>query len=473
MTPLFSHKPSPAGRRALVIGASMAGLLAARVLADHFDEVLVVERDELPALAAARKGTPHASHTHGLLARGLQIIESLFPGFTSALQTQGAELGDTGTGVPFVAGGRRFASRPSGIMALAASRLAIEAEIRRRVRALANVSIRCGVDVCALLCDPEGSRIEGVRARPLDDGGARPEELRADLVIDASGRGSRLPSWLLELGYGEPESEIVDVGIAYVTAYFERKNGDLAAGQLGMVGSATPELPRPGVVLAQEPLDGGSPRWVVSVGGYRGDHPEPTLEGLRERARAIGCDELVRVTRGEPMSAVTSYRFAHSQRRHYERLRRWPARLLVIGDAMASFNPVYGQGMTVAACEALAVHDFISAARAWTTSAAARQYLSECARIVDVPWQIAVGADLAMPMVPGPRPLAVRVINAYMARVLRAAEHDAEVATTFVEVAHMLRMPAHLMTPRMMWRVWRAQHARAASVDETVAGARA
>lgn len=447
-------------QRAVVIGGSIAGLLAARVLADHYREVVLLERDELPTSPALRKGTPHAGHTHGLLARGLQTIEALLPGFTQAMERRGGQLGDVTSGVPFVAGGRRFVRDHSGIQALTASRLAIEDEIRLRVRSLANVSVRCGVDAAALISDDERRRVLGVRVRPLQ-ATAEPadETLSADLVVDASGRGSRCPQWLQAMGYAAPTQEEVDVDIAYVTGYFYRGPTDLPQQIRGVVCSATPELSRPGVVLAQEPDEQGRPRWVASVGGYRGDHPPPTLDGLRGRAKDIGCEELIRITHhAELLGALTSYRFAKSQRRRYERLRRFPQGLLVIGDAIASFNPVYGQGMTVAACEVELLRRFLQTpAHHRSSSNWALRFFRAAARLVDVPWQIAVGADLALPCVPGERPLAVRWINRYMARVFRAAECDGAVATRFVQVAHMLKPPTALMTPAMIWRVWRAQ----------------
>jgi 2-polyprenyl-6-methoxyphenol hydroxylase-like FAD-dependent oxidoreductase len=440
----------------------MAGLLAARVLSERFDSVWLLERDALPEGAQARKGTPQALHAHGLLARGREIVESLCPGFTAALAAQGALLGDLQANAPFVAGGRRFAHGTSGEHGVACSRLAIEAELRRRVLARPGVQALTGVDICAPLC--QAGQVHGVRVLQRD-GGAE-QTLAADLVVDCTGRGSRAPAWLRDWGFEAPAEERVEVGLGYATAYFKRDDAH-APGIAALIFAATPALPLPGVLLAQEPAEDGVPRWVVTLGGYAGDHPPGTLEGLRERARRMHDPALRRVLEeAVPLGPVLRYAFPHSQRRRYERLARFPERFLVMGDAVASFNPVYGQGMTVAACEALALR----AALAHGLDGAHRRFFRAAARAVDTPWALAVGSDLALAAVPGERPRAVRFVNAYLARVMRAAPEDAHVARAFLRVAHLVAPPASLFAPAVLARVlWRSARRREkASADTRV-----
>lgn len=448
-----AHSPAPLGRRAIVLGASIAGLLAARVLAERFEEVWLLERDALPDGAAPRKGTPQAQHAHGLLARGREILESLFPGFTAALVGEGALAGDLLANAPFVAGGRRFASGTSWAHGLACSRLAIEAQVRRRVLALPGVRVLCDVDIVQPTLDGASPRVTGVRITQRASGAQ--ETLAADLVVDCTGRASRSPGWLRDWGFEPPAEDRVTVGFGYATAYLRREPHH-APGIAALIFAATRELPLPGVLLAQEPAAEGVPRWVVTLGGYAGDHPPVTIEGMRDRARRMGDPALVRVLQeGELLAPPARYSFPHSQRRRYEKLARFPERYLVMGDAIASFNPVYGQGMTVAACEALALRHALARG---LDAALHRRFFRAAARVIDVPWQLAVGGDLAIPCVPGPRPAAVRFVNAYLDRVFRVAPDDVQVALAFLRVAHLLAVPATLFAPATLARVlWGAR----------------
>lgn len=445
------------GERAVVLGASLAGLLAARVLAERFAEVVLVERDRLPADAAPRKGTPHAVHPHGLLARGRQVLEQLFPGFTEAMVARGGLLGDAQQEVGFDAGGRRFAAGRIGAPALAASRLAIEAEVRSRVLARPGVRLVDGVE--ALPPALQRGRVDAARWS-LREGDGEAQALPADLVLDCTGRASHLPQWLRTWGFEAPAEERVEIGICYTSAYFER-SGRCSLGpgldRVAVFGAVTNEQPRPGVLIAQEPVGDGPPRWVAAVGGFRGDHTPATLEAMRERALAIGAPELAKVLHeavpiGEPMR----YQVPFSLRRRYEQLARFPQRLLAMGDALTSFNPIYGQGMTVACCEALALGEALDAG----FEGLERRFFKAAARIVDTPWQLAVGGDLSIDSVPGPRPLPLRLVNAYIARLYRVAPQDAVVSSAFQKVVHMLEAPASLFAPAIAWRVLRGPRER-------------
>ena len=455
----------PAPQRAIVIGASITGLLAARVLSERYPEVLLLERDPLPNRAAPRKGTPHAIHPHGLLARGLQVIEDLFPGFTNALLAQGASTGDIGLGVALDTDRRRFARMPLGIGGLAASRLAIEGELRRRVQALTNVRLLTPVNVIAPV--HEAGRIVGVRLHRSNDTSTE-EVLPAELVVDCTGRGSRSPQWLGDWGYEPPEEQKVTIGLAYTTAYFRRDPSQPTELSV-IIGTATPMQPRPYVLITQEPDEQGQARWVAGMGGYANDHVEASLEGIRRRALEVGSAEIAELAeRGELIGSVMQYHFPHNQRRLYEKMRTFPAGYLVMGDAIASFNPVYGQGMTVAACEAMALRKVLASG----TQRLAGDFFKAAAKVVDVPWQLAVGADLALPQVPGPRPFPTRLINAYVGKVQKVATDDPQVAAAFVKVMHLLASPQSLFAPAVAWRLLRHRQ-RPPSVASSVVAAAA
>lgn len=469
--PLSSQRtPALLGQRAIILGASIAGLLAARILSERFAEVWLLERDELPEGPAPRRGTPHAVHPHGLLARGLEVLEELFPGFADAMRACGAPTGDLLRRGRFYVNGRHFAVGDGNVVGLGASRLALEAEVRRRVRMLAQVNFVTGVDVIEPVLDEARARVVGVRMASRTSGNSE-QCLAADLVMDCTGRGSRTPQWLRGWGFDAPEEERVTINIGYTTAYFYRPP-EQDEHEVGAVTStATAEQPRGAVLVSQEPEaapDGqpgsaaeGSGRWVVGVGGYAGDNTECTLQGLRERARQIGVPEIIRITHeAEPIGPVTRYGFPFSQRRRYDKLKRFPANYLLMGDALTSFNPIYGQGMTTAACEALALRQALHGGLANVH----KRFLKAASKIIDTPWQLAVGADLALPMVPGRRSPAIRLVNAYVARLRRVAYDDAAVALAFLRVVHMQAPPASLFGPGVLWKVLRGP--RPASVRE-------
>ncbi|HSW05322.1 FAD-dependent monooxygenase [Aquabacterium sp.] len=435
--------------RAVVIGASLAGLLAARVLSAHHDEVLLLERGELPDEALGpRKATPHTRHTHALLARGREVIEQLLPGIGDEWLAAGALLGDVGSQAAFYAGRKRFAQRRADAMAVCLGRAAIEGVVRRRVLALPQVRVVTGVEVHGLVADARGECVQGLRWRAAhSEDGSAAGVLRAALVVDASGRGSRLPRWLTELGCSAPDEEQVQCDIRYATAYLARQPHH-APGLEAVIGAATADHPQPSVLLAQE-----GRRWVVTLGGYGNDAPPLDRAGFIARAQRMSPELAAVVRDAEFLCEPFGYRFPHSQRRYYERLRRLPDGVLAIGDSICSFNPVFGQGMSVAACEALALHDALLQGR----EGLARRYFRGAARSIDIAWQTAVGADLSIPSVQGERPWPMRLINAYVAKVFDAAQTDATVAVAFQRVSHLLAAPPSLMRPGLMWRVFTAR----------------
>jgi 2-polyprenyl-6-methoxyphenol hydroxylase-like FAD-dependent oxidoreductase len=435
----------PVGDRAVVLGASMAGLLAARVLADAYAQVTVVDRDQLPERCAQRRGVPQGHHLHALLARGQQALEELFCGLTAELVAQGVPAGDMLANARLYLSGYRLRQAHTGLVLLCASRPVLEGHVRDRVLALPNVAVLDSCDIMGLAVTPDGRRVTGARVQRRG-GGSAEEVLGADLVVDATGRGSRTPVWLEALGYARPVKDEVRIGLRYATRSYRLPRGVLG-GDLAALHGLTPQHPRGG---AFQVLD--ADRLMVTLGGVLGDHPPTDPDGFLAFARSLRFPDIYETIRdAEPLDDPVGFRFPASVRHRYERLTRFPDGLLVLGDAVSSFNPIYGQGITVAALEALALRRHLERG----IQPQPRRVFADLARVVDVPWDIAAGGDLVFPGVPGRRTLKVRLISAYLARLHAAAAHDATLASAFVRVIGMVAPPRSLLTPSVAVRVLR------------------
>ena len=433
------------GGHAIVIGASMGGLLAARALADHYDNVTILERDALPEFYEPRKGVPQGRHTHGLLARGREVLEQLFPGLSQELVAEGAIYGDVVDGVLWFNHGYYLRNAPSKLVGLLLSRPMLEGGVRRRLLKLPNVRLRERCDVLEPVFEPQRDRITGVRLQAR--GAANDvETVHADIIVDATGRGSQSAAWLNRLGYAKPREETVRIGVGYMTRLYRRRPEQLN-GKVGVIIAACNPDWRFGALLAQE-----GERWTVSLGGYLGEQVPGDEAGFLEFARSLRTPEIFEAIRNaEPLSPIIPYQFSANLRRHYEELSRFPDGFLPYGDALCSFNPVYGQGMTVACIEALILGKCLAAG----TQGLARRFFRKANAIIDIPWQIAVGSDLQHPRVQGTRTAQVRFINWYISKLFRAAQRDDVLAARFLEVANLARQPQALLDPRMALRVWR------------------
>jgi len=436
------------GKHAVVVGAGMGGLLAARALADHFDEVTILERDALSDSPDPRKGVPQGRHTHGLLARGREVLEKSFPGFTEGIIAQGAVPADLVNDGLWFNYGVYLRNAPSKMVGLGVSRPMLESFVRRRLVQLPNVRVRERRDVVEPVFDRLSGRVTGVRVRSKDGSDER-ETIEADLVVDASGRGSSSPRWLNSFGFAKPPEEQITVNLGYVTRFYRLKSEHMRKHLHGrkfvIMGACSPDF-RFGGLLPQE-----GERWTVTLGGYMDDQVPVDDVSFLEFARSLQKPEIFNVIQnGEPLTPLTPYRFISNVRRHYEKLARFPEGYLVCGDALCSFDPVYGQGMTVACVESLALRECLEKG----TQGIARRFFRMASRSIEAPWQIAVGSDLQNPRVEGERTAQVRLVNWYVAKYYGAAQHDAALATRFLEVANLVQKPTALLSPANALKVW-------------------
>ncbi len=428
--------------RAVVLGGSVAGVLAARVLADHYGKVTVVDRDMFPEPGLRRRGTPQDRHIHALQTLGKRGIEQLFPGVTEELVVDGAVTGELGRDSTMCFSGHRLRPVDAGLDLLAASRPLLEGHLRARLGQLPNVTFLEGHGAHGLVLDAADGCVVGVRVLPLRDGGVE-DTLRADLVVDATGRGSRLPRWLEDVGYEAPDADESGLGVTYTSARFPRHVEDDK--HVIIVAAVAPEGRRGGGAIA---VEGDS--WVVTLGGVLGEQAPTDLDGFVDYAATLAFPDVHELIRDrEPLGDFVVMRYATGRRRRYERLDRFPDGLVVLGDALCSFNPVYGQGMSIAAAEALA----LAACLDDTDGSIGRRFLAAVQPVVDDAWNLAAGGDAQYVDNGEPAPLPQQLVSRYQRRLIAVAEHDPEVSRAFREVMAMVARPPALLRPRIAARV--------------------
>jgi 2-polyprenyl-6-methoxyphenol hydroxylase-like FAD-dependent oxidoreductase len=439
------------GGKAVVIGASISGLLAARVLADSYDTVTVIDRDVLPHGPLNRRGVPQGAHGHLVLARCLTILSELFPEFLDELLADGVPVWADGdlSKIDLAVGGHSLVRTgnlryPEANAQYYPSRPLLECAVRQRVQAISNVSILGGCEADDLVATTDCRLVTGVRVACRDGGGET--TLRAELVVDATGRGSRTPVFLESLGYGRPRQDELVVRMSYASQSLRIPGGMLDSRIVG-------RGPVPGRPIGFLLVGNENDYWVLTLSALAGHEP-PTrrAEILEFLEQVVPPDVLAAVRAAQPVGEITRYRVPSNRWRRYDKMRRIPEGLVVVGDAMCCFNPAYAQGITIAALDAVVLRDCLRHRRHHLP----RQFFRASAKNIAVAWRTTVGADLALPEVVGPRPASMRISNAYLDLVLLAAQTDVVVAEQFLGVVGMIDSPACLLRPAIVIRILKA-----------------
>jgi 2-polyprenyl-6-methoxyphenol hydroxylase-like FAD-dependent oxidoreductase len=433
-------------KTAVVLGGSVAGMLAAAALSRTFDRVIVLEKGALPDGPVARSGVPQGNHAHGLLSGALDALDALLPGLVQELAVSGCPTGDNLEDAAWIFGGQRLARGRSGVRSMTLARPILEHAVRQRVVALPGVSLRTEVRVKGLACT--ANRVEGVRIATREGDSIEP----GDLVVDASGRTSRLPDWLADAGFARPEIDEVALETHYVSRLYTRTPSQ-RSGDIALLTVSSPECPRGGIALAIDERT-----WIVSQYALGGPKPPVDPAAFARFSRTLPRLHLsALLEESEPLGETHTLRFPSSIRRRYEDLSRMPRGLIVIGDALSSFNPTFGQGITVAALEALTLGELESGR---TGRGLEAEFQRRAARIVDVAWNASVGRTFLYEGVRGKPSLAMRLGNAYLPRVVAAAHRDPELAARFLRTLHFVAPPSSLFSPRVLWRVLGPARAR-------------
>ncbi len=390
---------------AIVVGGAHAGLLAAHALAEHFERVTVCERDPIDEETEFHPGVPQSRHPHLVLARGAELLEARFPGLRAELAALGAPVYDFGLGLRYRLPSGRLPVCTLGIEIQNVRRTTLERVIRHRVLADRRVELRAGFVVEGLELDEASRTVIGVAGRQrgiagptgsLREFGPR-ERISADLVVDASGQAANLSRWLTETGWERPELLEVDGRVTYVSQFYRLPAGHTF--DWYGVGSITyaPHINRGGGVFM---TDGDC--WLVTLIGAGGEVPPTDEAGFLAYATSLDMAEISAViTAGTPLTPA--YRYARMSNRWncYHRLRRWPQRLIAMGDAVCVFNPLYGQGLTIAAQEAHLLGEMLEDTR--TLTGLAPQFQRRVGRLIRLPWSLATSSDLFWDPAPVPR----------------------------------------------------------------------
>lgn len=430
---------------AVVLGGSIAGCLAAAALARRYARVTIVEKSDFHDETGARQSVPQEHHVHLLLQRGKEIMEAIFPGFLSELEQAGALVADLGHDVKWYQAGRWKNRYRCGIHAHYCSRRLIDTHLRRRVTRLPQITVlsRTQMEGVDFRRDGDKLAVAGVRLRNDDHAWT----LDAGALVDASGRGTRLPGWLETAGFGAVEKSMVKTDLGYASRIYRRRPEFASQWKVLLVLATPPHQRAMGVI---SPIEGD--RWMVTTGGWFGQYPDRDPNAFLKALAALPMPDIHQVIQNaEPLSDVSVFRMPGSLRRHYDHLPRWPDGLLVVGDALGSMNPLYSQGMTLCALEAECLGQNLDALLAGGLGF--QELQEKLCRVLDPAWQMAVTEDLRFPETEGERDWRTRFLHWYGAGLTRLSAYHRGALEAQIGVSNLIVSPSRLYAPPIAARI--------------------
>jgi len=419
---------------AIVIGGSIGGLLAARALADYFKRVTILERDVFPEDPVTRKTVPQGNHIHVLLNEGQTIVENLFPGIIREMTEAGANWIDSAQDFSWFFQGSWRPRHKSKNRFLLTFRPYVDWHIRRRLfQDCPNVKALENAVAENLLSNPEKNRVTGVR---FTENGGPAQELEADLVVDSSGRTSKTPDWLEQMGYSRPREKEIGIELAYTSRIYKRPERFQEDWKFLVLYPQFPSNWRAGFISSIQ-----NDQWIVSLNGYFDDHAPTSDAGFLEFAKSLPKPDIYNWIKDEkPLTEAKIYKIPRIRRRYYEKLSRFPDGLIVIGDANCVFNPIFGQGMTAVSLYVKALRNMLAKRLHNSTDdlqGFSRAFQKSLKSSLDLPWFLTNMVDLSYPQTKGPRPPGMRLISWFLARTLEALSRNPRLSETFLDVLHL------------------------------------
>lgn len=433
--------------QAIIIGSSIAGMLSARVLSERFDHVLIIERDSLPDVPEQRNGVPQGRHLHVLLSKGQGIMEDLFPGLGAELTEAGAPLVHWGRDTLLVVTGGELPRIETGTYSHLTPRLLLEYLIRTRMKAIDNVTFMEQTQVNGLIA--ASGKITGLN---IQDRRTKIEDIVfGDLIVDASGRGSKTPEWFKALGYAAPEETFIDAKMGYATRWYTLPdNYETNWKSIAIQPDAPSGNYRAGGVLRQD-----GKRYVLTLQGSNGEYPPTDETEFVEFAKNLPTSHMYDfIQRATPISPIYGYRRTQNRLRHYEKLSERPENYIILGDAACAFNPIYGQGMSIAAMEVLLMRDILAKYSVRHLEGFAEKFQKQMRHLIESSWTFSTAEDLRYPLTEGDDPgFRTRFTQLYTDWVADTMVHDQAINRAFLKVFNLEEPTTYLVRPQILSRV--------------------